>query len=188
MPDVPGFWMRRPDSLKGEVEMTKSDPSADGAISWIVVNTHPHKERFAVENLKGRQFAGFCPMILKRIRHARRSELVLRPMFPAHVFAGLNPGNQLWQPILSTPGVSTIISGGKLLYFVPASFVTALCACEIDGRVVAPRLSGGSEQQGFEPGADYNTLITTMVEMSEEGRLRALFGLLGLQRDPLRAE
>jgi transcriptional antiterminator RfaH len=158
--------------------MIQPPPSATSAISWIVVNTHPHKERFAVESLKGRQFIGYCPMLLKRIRHARRSELVLRPMFPAHVFAGLNTGSQRWQPILSTPGVSTMMSRGRLLNFVPADFVAALRACEIDGKV-APSLSGSSEQQGIEPGKDYNALITTMVEMSEDGRLRALFGLLG---------
>ena len=179
---TPDFWVRRLDSLKGEVEMTQPGPSAAGAISWIVVNTHPHKERFAVENLKGRRFIGYCPMLLKRVRHARRSELVLRPMFPAHVFAGLNTASQRWKPISSTPGVSesTILSGEKPLYFVPAGFVASLRACEVDGKVVAPILSGDSEQQGIKAGADYNTLITSMVEMSEDGRLRALFGLLGL--------
>jgi hypothetical protein len=34
------------------VKMTRPPLPAAGAISWIIVNTHPYKERFAVENLK----------------------------------------------------------------------------------------------------------------------------------------
>ena len=40
----------------GEVKMIQQAPNASGAISWLVVNAHPLKERFAVENLNRRQF------------------------------------------------------------------------------------------------------------------------------------
>jgi len=161
-----------------ESKLIQHTPSSSGAISWIVVHTHPQKERFAVENLSRQQFVGYCPMLLKRIRHARRSELVLRPMFPAHVFAGIHAGDQRWRPILSTLGVRAIMRSGELLSFLPAGFVEVLRACEVDGKVVAPGQLGDSEQPGIEPGADYSTLITTMVEMSEGDRVLALIALL----------
>jgi transcriptional antiterminator RfaH len=152
--------------------MIEQAPSASGAISWIVVNTHLRKERFAVENLDRLQFVGYCPMLLKRIRHARRSELVLRPMFPAHIFAGLH-ASQRWRPILlATPGVSTIVRSGELLNFLPAGFIEALRACEVDGKVVAPGALARNDA------ADYSALITTMVGMTERDRVLALFSLL----------
>ena len=157
--------------------MTQPASAASGAISWIVVNTHPQKERIAVENLNRQQFVGYCPMLLKRIRHARRSELVLRPMFPANVFAGVHGGGQRWRPILSTFGVRTIVRNGELLSFLPAGFIKALRACEVEGKHVAPG-TPGDRQQTIEHGTDYSALITAMVEKSERDRVFALFGLL----------
>ena len=158
--------------------MTQQAPSASGAISWVVINTHPHKERFAVENLNRLQFIGYCPMLIKRIRHARRAELVLRPMFPAHVFAGVHVNGRGWRSILSTPGVYTIVRGGNLLSFVPTGFVEVLQAREVDGNIVAPGTPRDDGQQVIGTGTDYSTLITTMVEMGERERVLALFRLL----------
>jgi transcriptional antiterminator RfaH len=157
-------------------------PGHNGAVSWILVSTHPHKERFAVENLNRQRFVGYCPMLRKRIRHARRSELALRPMFPAHVIAGMRADTQQWQPIRSTPGVSTIVRSGELPVFLPAGFVDALQASEVDGTVVAPTPAGGIGPGVIASGADYRAQIAAMLEMSERERLLCLIGLLGPPR------
>src|SRR5262245_66436974 len=60
--------------------MTQQAPGASDPVSWVLVNTHLHKERFAAESLNRLQFVGYCPMLLKRIRHARRTEVVSRPI------------------------------------------------------------------------------------------------------------
>jgi transcriptional antiterminator RfaH len=156
--------------------MTHPAPTASRAISWILINTHPQKERLAVESLERQQFVGYCPMLLRCIRHPRRSDLVSRPMFPAHVLAGLSAGSPRWQPILSTHGVRTIVRSGKLLNFLPVGFVEALQACEFDGKIVAPSLHGSSGQRGIDPG--HGALITAMLGMTEQERLFALIGLL----------
>ena len=39
--------------------MIRPTPATSGAISWILVNTNPQEERFAVENLKRQQFLGY---------------------------------------------------------------------------------------------------------------------------------
>ena len=158
--------------------MVQQAPTARGAISWLVVNTHPLKERFAVENLNRRQFAAYCPMLLKHIRHARRSQLVLRAMFPAHVFAGVHMDSQRWRSILETPGVRAIMRGGELPSFLPTGFIEILRACEVDGKVVARGKPDHSGQQITEHGTDYSALITAMVEKSEQDRVLALIGLL----------
>jgi transcriptional antiterminator RfaH len=158
--------------------MTQQAPSASGAISWVVINTHPHKERFAVENLNRLQFIGYCPMLIKRIRHARRAELVLRPMFPAHVFAGVHVNGRGWRSILSTPGVRTIMCSGELPGFLRAGFVEVLRACEAGGRVVAPGTSDRTGQPTTEHHTGYSSLITALVEKSEDDRVLALIDLL----------
>jgi transcriptional antiterminator RfaH len=159
--------------------MTQPGRNAGGLLSWIVINTHPQKERFAIESLEQLQFSGYCPMHFKRIRHARRSALVARPMFPACVFAGLRAAGRWWRPILTAPGVCTIMRSGEPLHFLPEGFVEALRACEVDGKIAAPVASADGGHRPAGPGAGYGALIADMLEMSERDRLLALFGLSG---------
>jgi transcriptional antiterminator RfaH len=64
------------------------------APKWVAVNTHPHRERFALDNLRRQDFGAYCPMIRKRIRHARRTQDVLRPLFPSYLFVEVDPERQ----------------------------------------------------------------------------------------------
>src|SRR5258706_199461 len=77
--------------------------------SWAVVNTQPHRERTALENLARQDFHAYCPMVRKRIRHARRAQDALRPLFPGYVFVRVDPDLRRWRPILSTIGVRTVV-------------------------------------------------------------------------------
>jgi hypothetical protein len=158
--------------------MIQQEPGASGAISWIVVKTHPRMERFAVESLNERQFAAYCPMVPKHIRHARQSKIVLRPLFPAHVFASVHVG-QRWRPILmNTPGVSMIVRSGEALDFLPTGFIETLQDHDVEGKVVAPSSSRGGEQRGVALGSHFNELIATMLQISELDRLFTLIRLL----------
>ena len=74
-------------------------------IAWAVVNTHVHKVSLALRNLDRQGFMAYCPMMAKRIRHARKFSEVYRPLFPGYVFVALNPAKDQWRPILSTFGV-----------------------------------------------------------------------------------
>jgi transcriptional antiterminator RfaH len=51
----------------------------------------PHREHVAIENLTRQKFVVYCPMELKRIRHARRTQDVVRPLFPGYIFAEVLP-------------------------------------------------------------------------------------------------
>jgi transcriptional antiterminator RfaH len=83
--------------------------------SWIVVNTYAHKELIAIENLERQQYASYFPMIRTRVRHARRSRDVLRPLFPDYLFVSVDPEHERWRPILSTLGVRSRLSGSILV-------------------------------------------------------------------------
>ena len=52
------------------------------ALNWMVLTTHAHSEEFAIENLVRQDYEAYCPMIVKRIKHARRAYDAKRPLFP----------------------------------------------------------------------------------------------------------
>src|SRR5260221_14290685 len=105
------------------------------AAPWIVVNTHPHQENLALENLARQAFEAYCPMIRKRRSHARRVESVLRPLFPNYLFVRANRQLGRWRPILSTYGVRTIVRAGDELSFIDDGLIASLKAREVEGAI-----------------------------------------------------
>jgi transcriptional antiterminator RfaH len=146
--------------------------------AWVVVNTHPHKERFALENLARQAFPAYCPMLRTRIRHARVTRQSLRPMFPGYVFAAVETDVQRWKPLLSTFGVRAVVRSGDRLSFLPPGFVEALKEREVDGAVTRPSAPfhvGQSVRLMREP---FDGLVATIVEMDDRQRLVVLMDLL----------
>ena len=79
---------------------------------WAVVNTHPHREHVALENLQRQEFWAYCPVISRRRSHARRVTTVLRPLFPGYLFVKILGDVQRWRPILSTEGIRSVVITG----------------------------------------------------------------------------
>jgi len=105
---------------------------------WAAVNTQPHRERIALDNLERQGFASYCPFIRRRRSHARRVEEVLRPLFPGYLFVNVRSEQNCWRPILSTYGVRTLVRCGDQPSLVDARFIQALQAREVDGAIVRP--------------------------------------------------
>ena len=57
---------------------------------WYVVHTHPNGEARAEHNLRRQGFHTYLPRYLRRTRHARKTQLVPRPLFPRYVFVALD--------------------------------------------------------------------------------------------------
>ena len=81
-------------------------------IAWYVVHTHPNAEMKAVAHLERQGYEIYLPRYRKWRRHARRRELVWRPLFPRYLFIALDLLQTRWRPILSTVGVSRLVRGG----------------------------------------------------------------------------
>lgn len=145
---------------------------------WVVVNTHPHKEAIAIENLERQDFRTYCPQILRRIRHARREHDVLRPLFPSYVFVQADVVRHRWRVISSTFGVRTLISCGDQLSFLHDDFIRGLRAREIDGAIVRPEHPYMVGQQVKMSGGAFDGLVATIIEMNEKDRLIVLMDLL----------
>jgi len=146
--------------------------------AWIVVNTQPHREQVALENLARQAFNTYCPVMRTRVRHARRTQEVLRPLFPGYLFVRVNADLQRWRPILSTYGVRTLVCCGDRPSFLDDGFVEGLKAREIHGAIVRPASPYEPGQRVKMAGGAFDGLIATVLEMDEKHRLVVLMDLL----------
>lgn len=159
-------------------DLEHSDDTCAGI--WVAANTHQHREPLAVVNLQRQGFEAYCPMIRRRLRHAGRTQNVLRPLFPGYVFVRLNPDGSQWRPITSTLGIRTLIKFGDRLGMLPHRFIESLREREEDGAVPLPRA-----RESYHPGetvklrdGPLDGLIATVVSCDPRGRLQLLLGLL----------
>ena len=101
-------------------------------MSWIVVQTKPNQEILAQVNLQRQGYKVYCPMMKKRVAHARKIKKVLRPLFPGYLFLKLDRDSS-WRPILSTIGVCTPVQFGDVPAHLDEGIINSLKEREIDG-------------------------------------------------------
>jgi len=155
------------------------EPGFDTAAKpWIVINTHPHREHLALQNLGRQDFEAYCPMIRKRRSHARRVETVLRPLFPNYLFVRASRQLGRWRPILSTYGVRTIVRAGLELSFIDDGFIASLKAREQEGAIVRPASPYHLGQRVQIAGGPFDGIVATIIEMDEKDRLVVLLQLM----------
>ena len=53
---------------------------------WYTISTITHKELKATLNLKRQNFDVYYPKYKKMIKHARKIQTVIRPLFPGYLF------------------------------------------------------------------------------------------------------
>jgi transcriptional antiterminator RfaH len=159
--------------VSAAVEDGSAEPS-----TWAVVNTQPNREPVAVANLVRQGFDVYCPLIRRHVRHARRTQDVLRPLFPGYVFVALDPNRQRWRPILSTFGVRMLIRSGERPNLLSDEFIQGVRAREIDGAVVRPEIPYQLGQDVRLTGGAFDGLVATIIAMDERDRLTVLMDLL----------
>lgn len=76
---------------------------------WYVVQTQPHAEPRADAHLRRQGFNTFLPTFLKRRRHARKTDTIIRPLFPGYMFVQIDITSQSWHTIRSTLGVNRLV-------------------------------------------------------------------------------
>ncbi len=150
--------------------------------SWFVVRTRVRTEEMAARHLANQGFTAYLPRYRRRVRHARRNEIVLRPLFPGYLFVQLDPQRCRWRSINGTFGVQSILTQGDALLAVADSIIAEIKAREdTDGTVKLSRASFAPGQvvrliEG--PLADLSGLFE---EMRDENRVVLLVSLLGRQ-------
>lgn len=145
---------------------------------WVVANTQPHRERIAFDNLLRQRFQAYCPLIRTRVTHARRTQEVLRPLFPSYLFVKIDSDTRSWRPIISTIGVKSLIRFGDFPSFIADEFLVGLKAREIDGAITRPASEYGVGQRVRVSGGPFDGVVATIIEMDERDRLIVLMDML----------
>jgi len=147
---------------------------------WYVVQTQPHAEERASEHLRRQGFTTYLPKLLKRRRHARKTEIVSRPLFPRYMFVLIDSSHQGWHAIRSTFGVSNLIGGKNGPLPVRAGIVESLRAQEgADGHFRAPasKFTAGAAIRVVD--GIFAASIGLFESMSDNDRVSVLLDLMG---------
>lgn len=148
---------------------------------WYVVQTNINSESKAAANLRRQGFDVYLPCYLKRRSHARKVDVVQRPLFPRYLFVAIDVASQRWRAIQSTLGVSHLICRGEGPVAVEDSVVSALKAREDEAGFV--RLA---RRTLFSPGDQVRILEGAFADSpalvegtSDQDRVAVLLDFLG---------
>jgi transcriptional antiterminator RfaH len=97
---------------------------------WYVVHTQPNGEARADLNLRRQGFCTYLPRYVRRRRHARRQEMVARPLFPRYLFVALDVARDRWRAVHSTFGVNHLLLAGEEPLPVPDGVIDEIRARE----------------------------------------------------------
>ena len=151
------------------------------SLGWLVLMTHVGKENYAREHLARQAFDVYLPQVLKQIRHARKTQTVLRPLFPNYLFVQVAADKIRLRALRSTFGVRKLVTVGERPAVLPSVFIDQLRAREIDGAVARPSVP-------FKPGESVRVVrgpfagaVAQVLELEEKDRVIILLNLLQRQ-------
>ena len=147
-------------------------------MSWFVVATKPNSENLAAGHLARQGFAPYVPQIKTVRRHARRVEMVKRPLFPGYMFVELDPMITRWRSINGTVGVKHILTCAGRPQALDDAFVEALMAREVGG-VIPEEYSFSTGELVTVIGGPFDAHIGKIVSADQTGRVKLLMSLLG---------
>jgi len=148
---------------------------------WFVVHSHPNSEAKAQLNLNLQGFPTYLPRYLRNRRHARRTEVVARPLFPRYLFVALDLTRDRWRAIYSTFGVNQLVSAGERPVSVPQGIVEDIQAREGSDGLVTLGLPAG-----LKPGSQVRLIDGIFADsqgvlerIADQRRVAILLNLLG---------
>ena len=155
-------------------------------IHWYVVHTQPQVEARALWHLQRQGFECFLPRIRKLVRHARKVEAKLIPLFPRYLFVHFHLDAVRWRAINGTRGVVHLLANGHSPLPVPQGVVETLRR-QCDEHDAVPLAALGIFTKGrkvrIKSGA-FVGQVGEVVEISSQGycdRVQLLLSFLGVQ-------
>lgn len=110
--------------------------SSDQRRFWFALRVKPRHEKIAALALHGKGLEEFLPLCKARRRWSDRIKELDAPLFPGYVFCRFNPYERL--PVLTTPGVSSIVGMGKIPAPIEDSEIAALHSIVNSGLMAQP--------------------------------------------------
>jgi transcription antitermination factor NusG len=115
------------------------------AKNWFAVFTAPRHEKRVEEHFRVREIESFLPLCRMRRQWKDGSKGILQlPLFPNYVFVRIGCGGRL--PVLTIPGVRSIVGGGRETMSVPDSYIHFLQEGLQQGKIEPhPYLTSGTK-------------------------------------------
>ncbi len=149
--------------------------------AWHVVHCLAREEQRAFANLRQQGFEPYLPVYEARRAHARKVELVRRPLFPRYLFVRFDASTVQWRTINGTFGVHHLICSGDRPIPVSSSVIEAIRSREDDRGVVtldpaSPFVAGQAVRIRYGALSDHVGLFQLMLDWH---RVVLLLQLLG---------
>lgn len=109
---------------------------AEEPLAWFAVRVRSNHERTVCVHLRERGYEEFAPSHKTESRWSDRRKTIDKFLFPGYVFSRLNPEQRL--PVLTIPGVVTIVGFGRQPCPVPDSEIAAVRTMVESGLLVSP--------------------------------------------------
>ncbi|MEH2502800.1 transcriptional antiterminator RfaH [Bradyrhizobium sp. AZCC 1578] len=150
-------------------------------IRWYVVQTQVNSEHKAAQHILRQGFDVYLPRYQKRRRHARKLDIIAKPLFPRYLFVAIDMATQRWRSLQSTYGVTGLVGHGDGPAAVPEGVVSELKAREDEQGFI--RLES---QPAFAPGDRVRVLAGAFLDsagsfnaMADRDRVSILLEMLG---------
>lgn len=151
---------------------------------WFAVQTKPRQEEVAKLHYLRQGFAVYSPKVQKIRRHARKTEQVMRPLFPGYIFLHLSAAEENWTAIGSTIGAIGPVHFNGYYPPVPDWVIDLIKARENDSGFIPLRAFGYTL---FESGARVSVAVGDkefagiFVNFCDEERVVVLLDILHRQ-------
>jgi transcription antitermination factor NusG len=106
------------------------------ALPWFAIHVRSNFEHMVSSQLEAKGFTVFLPQYRARRRWADRVKILDRPLFPGYLFCRLDCASPL--PVLTTPGVASIVGAGKTPIPVDPGEIAAVQAVIASGVAAQP--------------------------------------------------
>ena len=118
-----------------EIERVRDESSSEEQM-WYALRVRSNFERLTATHLENRGYAPFLPVYRSRRAWSDRLKEIDLPLLPGYVFCQLDIHKRL--PVLSTPGVVSIVGAGKRPIPVETEEIAALRAISSSDRPAEP--------------------------------------------------
>jgi transcription antitermination factor NusG len=148
---------------------------------WFVARVLARQENRAQFNLHRLGFRSFAPRLQRTIRHARRLQDTLQPLFPGYIFIVMDLSKHRWRSVNGTFGVASLIMGADRPVPVPQGVIEALVAsCETSGAV---RFDDDLEigQKVRILSGPFAETLCRLAHLDDRGRVRVLIEIMGME-------
>lgn len=105
--------------------------------NWYALRIDSKLCKAAAAGLRGKGFDAYLPLYRIRRRWSDRVKEIDAPLFPGYVFCRFNPFDRR-VPVLTTPGVMSIVGAGRTPIPIPDEEVDAVRAMVDSGLAVQP--------------------------------------------------